>query len=92
MSTVDEPTEEPKSYQQREEERRTREEEEENALPWIERIRWRKRHMYKGWATEEILERVGERAAITRSHYHYRVLNTPDMANGAHRSRRSRRG
>jgi hypothetical protein len=79
MTNIDEGKEEPKSYHNLEEERRKREEEEENALPWIERERWRQRQTYEGWETEEILERVGERAAIARSHSHYRVLITPDV-------------
>jgi len=55
-------------------------EENENALPWAKRSGWRKRPMYKGWELEEILATVeGDRAAVTRSHSGYRVVNTPDV-------------
>jgi hypothetical protein len=64
---------------EQEEQRWEREDEDENGLPWIERTSWRKRHMYNGWTLEETLEQLGECAAVTRSHYGYRVLNTPDL-------------
>ncbi len=76
MSKRDKLTEDVK---QREQERRLREEAKQNAVPWIERTSWRKRHMYVGWTLEETLEQVGECAAITRSHCGYRVLNTSDL-------------
>jgi hypothetical protein len=55
-------------------------EQNEDALPWAKRTAWRKRPLYKGWELEEILTTIsGERAAVTRSHYGYRVVNTPDV-------------
>jgi hypothetical protein len=62
--------------------RRLQEQEErarESAKPFLKRESWRKRHMYQGWMLEPIIETVGERAAITRSNYGYRVLNTLDL-------------
>src|SRR5258708_16986150 len=76
MSKRDKLTEDVK---QREQERRLSEEAKQNAVPWIERTSWRKRHMYVGWALEDVLEQVDQRGAVTRSHYGYRVLNTPDL-------------
>jgi hypothetical protein len=51
----------------------------ENDLLFTERTGWRKRHMYKGWMLEPVIEQPHERAVITRSNYGYRVLNTPDL-------------
>jgi hypothetical protein len=54
-------------------------EQNEDALPWIGRSGWRERPLYRGWEVEDILTTVGDRVAVTRSHYGYRVLNTPDV-------------
>jgi hypothetical protein len=53
--------------------------EKEKALPWQEQTRWRKSVMYEGWELEDILRHLSERAAITRSHNGYAVINTPDL-------------
>lgn len=50
-----------------------------NAKPFLERQLWRKRWMYEGWGREEVLFAPTDRSAITRSHYGYEVLNTPDL-------------
>jgi hypothetical protein len=60
-------------------EAKRRESEADNALPFLERTRWKKRFMYRGWTEEKRIRDVGDSAAITRSHYWYQVLNTPLM-------------
>jgi hypothetical protein len=51
----------------------------EGALPFIERTLFRKRHMYKGWMFERVIEQADARAVITQSNYGYKVLNTPEL-------------
>jgi hypothetical protein len=49
------------------------------AKPFLQRQEWRKDHMYRGWMLEPVIDTFGDRIAITRSNYGYRVLNTPDL-------------
>lgn len=60
-------------------EERRRRDAEEAARPWIEQQHWRRSITYKNWAREQILERVGEFAAVTQSPYGYEVLTTRDL-------------
>jgi len=71
-------------YDKHERELEEQERARENALPFNERTTWRKRHMYRGWQLEPVIEQHADAAglsafAITRSNYGYRVLNTPDL-------------
>src|ERR1017187_10464072 len=71
-------------YDKHERELEEQERARENALPFNERTTWRKRHMYRGWQLEPVIEQhpdaVGMSAfALPRSNYGYRVLNTPDL-------------
>lgn len=61
------------------EERRLQRETEEAAKPWIEQQHWRRSITYKNWTQEQILERVGEFAAVTQSPYGYEVLTARDL-------------
>jgi hypothetical protein len=47
--------------------------------PFLQRQEFRKDHMYRGWMLEPVIDTFGDRVAITRSNYGYRVLNTPDL-------------
>jgi hypothetical protein len=49
------------------------------AKPFLQRQEFRKDHMYRGWMLEPVIDTFGDRIAITRSNYGYRVLNTPDL-------------
>src|ERR1035441_2261821 len=49
------------------------------AKPFLQRQEFRKDNMYRGWMLEPVIDTFGDRIAITRSNYGYRVLNTPDL-------------